>query len=270
LYTYHVTGSVVPSALFSLGVGSGFVSARVPAGLVAMLIDRMYGLLALAPVYALGLLGLGVMLRTHLRELAIVGSLALALIVPAAGQGYWTDGTVPLRHALAVLPLAAIPIALWLRAVEQRPFQTGIALLLLAISIRTAVVYNLHNDKTITTMIDASVSGWDLSLLLPLESRIRWSPMSFDAGLSLAAAAAVIAALVHGARRQTPVPLPATSAALRAAAGLAGAAAVLAAAGILLIGLGGPTHRQDLLASTAWQVAFGTCGVNEPHDVAGR
>jgi hypothetical protein len=179
-YAYHLTGHVVPSAPFAIGIGSGFVWERVPLGLMAMLMDRDYGILAIAPVYVLAIPGLLLLARSRLRDAALVSSLALALIVPSAGQGYWTDGTVPLRHALAVLPLLALPLAAWLLANGTRPPGAVLTVLLFAVSIYAAAAYNLANDKTITTLAEAGVTRWD-PIGLPVASRIRFTPISPDA-----------------------------------------------------------------------------------------
>jgi hypothetical protein len=244
-YAYHVTGSFLPSAPFALGVGSGFVWDRVPVGLMAMLIDRVYGLLPLAPIYFLAIPGLGLMARREPHTLAIVVTIAMALIVPSAGQGYWTDGSIPLRHALAVLPLGAIAIALWLEARGGRPLTAGATVLLLALSIRTAVAYNLQNDKSISTMLDAAFSGWDVSLLFPITHRIRANPLTTDAWQLIFAAFLIIAAFGYGAlSNDTASP---RGGSLRYARGFIVVLAGFTLLGCVAIALGGPPLRSELL-----------------------
>jgi hypothetical protein len=245
-YSYHLTGSLLPSAPFALGVGSGYVGNRVPVGLIAMAIDRMYGLLPLAPFYLLAVPGAGLMAARRPRDLAMIASLALALIIPAAGQGYWTDGSVPWRHALAILPLAAIPIALWLTARGRNAATMAAALVLAAISIRTAAVYNYQNDKAITTLLDGGFSGWDLSLLSPVTGRVRADPMSADAWQMIVVLAALATLFAYGALSddRTALRRPSVAGVPRA---LAAALVLLIVIGCASIALGGPAHRSELL-----------------------
>src|SRR5205085_4482100 len=103
LYVYHVTGSVLPSALYAATPDPGFRLARLAAGLPGVLFDRENGLFALAPGFLLALPGFGMMLRAQRRTAVMVLTLVLALMIPVAGHGYETSGTSPLRHMVAVV-----------------------------------------------------------------------------------------------------------------------------------------------------------------------
>jgi hypothetical protein len=170
-YVYHVTGSLLPSALYSATPDPGFRTSRLPIGLVGVLFDRENGLFALAPVFLMALPGLGVMFARHRESALMVLTLFLSLLIPVAGHGYETSGTSPLRHMVAVVPLAAVPVAVWLHSVRGRPLLQASAIVVVLISIQMAVAYDLHNDKTITQTIASGISGWDPSFVFPLLRR---------------------------------------------------------------------------------------------------
>lgn len=112
LDAYHVTGSLLPTAFYDAGSpDAGFRVSRLPVALLGVLFDRENGLLALAPMYVLALSGIGVMVRHQRRTAAVVLSLLGLLLFTVAGHGYESSGTSPLRYIVAVLPLAAVPIA---------------------------------------------------------------------------------------------------------------------------------------------------------------
>lgn len=113
--------------------------------LVALFIDREYGLLRWAPVFALGLLGVGLLLRGRRERLAIVipeharaestaglcacafGAqlLGAALLAPAI-----FEAAFPTRQLVAVLPLA-VPLVAW--GVRHAP-RTGALLSLITLA----------------------------------------------------------------------------------------------------------------------------------------
>jgi hypothetical protein len=180
LYAYHVTGSLLPTAFYDAGSpDAGFRSSRLPIGLLGGLFDRENGLLALAPVYVLAVPGIGLMLRNQRHAAAAVLSLMGALMVTVAGHGYESSGTSPLRYMVAALPLAAVPIAVWVRAMRGRRLALALAATLMLISMQMAAAYNLRNDKTITQTIASGVSGWDPSFVFPL--LLRTEQPGFDA-----------------------------------------------------------------------------------------
>src|SRR5262249_8607824 len=115
--------------------------------------------------------GMGLMLRNQRRTAAVVVSVLGALLITVAGHGYESSGTTPLRYLVAVLPLAAVPIAVWLRALSRRVMALALAAPLILSSIQMAAAYNWRNDKTITQSIAAGVSGWDPSFTFPLLRR---------------------------------------------------------------------------------------------------
>jgi hypothetical protein len=249
LYAYHVTGSLLPTAFYDAGSpDAGFRSSRLLLGLLGGLFDRENGLFALAPVYLLALPGIGLLLRNHRRTAAAVLSLMGALMVTVAGHGYESSGTSPLRYLVAVLPLAAVPIAVWVRSVRSHPLALAFAAALMLISVQMAAAYNLRNDKTITQTIAAGISGWDPSFVFPLLRRTHQP--GFDAR-SLATWETVwVVALATGFWFGGRRAVAASSARIQPAVGLAVSLAIVALAGGLAIYAGGPRRELRLLKTT--------------------
>ena len=246
LYNYHVTGSLLPTAFYDSGTpDAGFRIGRVPNGLLGLLFDRENGWFSLAPMYLLALPGIGLLLRTQRRTAAVVLSLLGALLVTVAGHGYDTGGTSPLRHMVAVLPLATVPIAVWLRRIRGRLVLSAFTAVLIVISIQMAIAYNLGNDKTITQTIAAGISGWEPSLAFPLLRRTEQS--GFDAR-SLAAwetfsVVVVAAGFWFGGKRAAV----AGSSRIQPGAAFAVSLAIVALVGGLAISAGGPRRELRLL-----------------------
>ena len=246
LYAYHVTGSLLPTAFYDAGSpDAGFRSSRVPVGLLGGLFDRENGLFALAPAYLLVLPGIGLMLRNQRRTAAVVLSLLGALMLTVAGHGYESSGTSPLRYIVAVLPLAAVPIAEWLSTIRGRTLALSLGAALMLVSIQMAAAYNLRNDKTITQTIAAGVSGWDPSFAFPLLRRTE--QQGFDAR-SLAAwetfsVVVVAAGFWFGGKRAAV----AGSSRLQPGVALAVSLAIVALVGGLAISAGGPRRELRLL-----------------------
>ena len=175
LYVYRITGSVIPTALwYSEGGGSVLSLAGAVRGSVGYLVDRDWGLLAHAPVYLLALPGYWLVARRRLDVACICALSFFALLLPAAGHTLHAAGTTPTRLIVAVVPLAAVPLAeLLARFGSRRPLQVVFGLLLV-LSMHNALAYNAHHLKHVGMMVDRSFSGWQASLLFPSESRFAW------------------------------------------------------------------------------------------------
>jgi hypothetical protein len=244
LYMYHVTGSVLPNALHSAReMFEEFRWHWVPVGLLGLAFDREYGLLPLAPVYLLALPGLGIMIRERNRAVPILLTLGLSLAIPAAGHGYWNVGTTPLRHVLAIVPLGALPVAAWFVTIRRRPLLMAASLAVALASIEMALAYNLAMEKTTTTMVDASFSGWNPSLLFPIVRRAAWPPATFDGAALVFWVLASIVAVIAGSRvaNTTPVTTPAPMMD-RSWVGVLGGGVLLCVAGAVAIAAGAPAR----------------------------
>lgn len=175
LYAYRITGSVTPTALW-YAEGGGQVLSLTGAirGSLAYLVDRDWGLLAHAPVYLLALPGYYWLARSRPAVAWLCGAGLFALLLPAAGHTLDAAATTPMRLIVAVVPLAAVPLAEVLaRYGSWRPFQIVFGFLLV-LSLHSALVYNLHHLKHVGPLVDRSLSGWNASMLFPSESMFPW------------------------------------------------------------------------------------------------
>ena len=186
LYVYRITGSVMPSALwYSDGGGAVLSLAGAIRGSFGYLVDRDWGLLAHAPVYLLALPGYWLLARRRLDVACICALTFFALLLPAAGHTLHAAGTTPTRLIVAVVPLAAVPLAeLLARFGSRRSLQIAFGLLLIP-SLQNALAYNAHHLKHVGMMVDRNFSGWQTSLLFPIESRFPWEVSASNGGLAI-------------------------------------------------------------------------------------
>jgi hypothetical protein len=129
-----------PSAPYAPGeMGS---LAWVPGGLAGLLFDQRFGLLPYAPVLASAFIGLGLMLvqrdsrRLALELLFVMGPYLLTVTHFAM---WWAGWSAPARFFTPVLPLLAIPAAMFWVAVEHRR-ERPLALAALAFTVLASVV----------------------------------------------------------------------------------------------------------------------------------
>ena len=192
LYVFHITGSVLPDALyFTQGNVDPLAPTNIPRGLVAYVFDGTWGLLASAPIFVLAFVGVGVMARHRPYVTLLAAALALSLASPSAAHSYRGAGATPLRHVVAVVPLAALPLAEALvRYRRSRAFRWIFAALAL-VSIYTAARYNLFHVKEAGPFVDRGVSGWEPNMLFPTldAGGVTWASL-----LGWIAAAVVLAA----------------------------------------------------------------------------
>jgi hypothetical protein len=171
LYTYRISGSVMPSALWTAsGDENNFAWLSMVRNSVAYLVDRDWGLFAHSPVFLLALPGYWWMARRQPAVAWMSAAVFLALLLPAAGKTLIQ--TTPMRLIVAVVPLAATPL---IEALSRGGRATRIVFaLLLILSLDNAVAYNFHHDRTMDLLLDPSFSGWKVNLLFPYESRQPW------------------------------------------------------------------------------------------------
>jgi hypothetical protein len=88
----------------------------LPEGLLGLLLDQEFGLLAYAPVFALALPGLVRLGRELRRETVAAAALALGVALTAASWHMWRGGwNPPGRFLLPILPVLAVGLAARLR-----------------------------------------------------------------------------------------------------------------------------------------------------------
>lgn len=120
-YFAAIYGTPDPSAPYGHGEIGSF--AFVPGGLAGLLFDQRFGILPYAPVLTFALVGMAVMLaRRETRRLALELLFVVVpyLVVVAHFPMWWGGWSPPARFLVPVLPLMAVPSALFLASVRSR------------------------------------------------------------------------------------------------------------------------------------------------------
>jgi hypothetical protein len=158
--------------------------------LVALLVDRDYGLVAWQPAWLLVVPAVAALLaRRGPHTTALLVPLAtgwlVATFVAATMHGFWWPG----RHAVAVLPLAVLAVLAWLPA-EPRARVPALVLGLAGVAAYAGLlVAGLARDFTWVLGFDTAVAPW--RALLPdyrgafLAGHLAWSAVL--AGLAVTA-----------------------------------------------------------------------------------
>ncbi len=112
-FFWLIYGTPNPAAPY--GGDSGARLAYVPGGMLGLLFDQQFGLLAYSPVLVCGAYGLAVARRFGQRAAAWT-SVIVAMIYAAAVATYWMwwagVPATPARFMTAVVPVAALPLAM--------------------------------------------------------------------------------------------------------------------------------------------------------------
>lgn len=181
LYTYRLTGSLLPNATY--GAGPPLSLSRVMHGLPAFAIDRVWGLFPHAPLYLLALPGLLLAWRRRPAAVWLVGLIITAVVVPAAGHGFWAGGSTPGRYLVAVAPLLLLFVAETVSAWSARRLFSATFITLAVVSLDTALRYGLHHVKERGPLVAKGFSGWRINLLFPSTGTEAWTTTSADIGL---------------------------------------------------------------------------------------
>ena len=176
LYSYHLTGSPMPDAMYEAEGGSS--PWRVSESLASMRaypFDRIWGFLPHAPVFLLAVPGWVLVARVQRRTAVLVALLIAALVIPSSGHGFAAAGATPLRHLVAVVPLAMVPLGWTLIALGRRRWVCASFVVLLVLSLDASISYNLHHRKEVGRMVAAVTSGWRPNLLFPWTHAEPWA-----------------------------------------------------------------------------------------------
>jgi hypothetical protein len=168
VFDYHVTGSLMPWALYALTTDASlFSAARAWRDLPALWLDRTWGLVAHSPIYLFTIPGFWWSWRRNKPITIATAAAILAVAVPAAGHGYTGAYTTPLRLVAAVVPLLAIPLAETALTYGRLPWVAAAIAFAGVISVQNGLTYNVHLVKSEAYLQGASISGWMFPLLLP-------------------------------------------------------------------------------------------------------
>ena len=111
-FFWMIWGSPSPAAPY--GADTSTSPAYILRGLIGLLVDQQFGLLTTAPIYVVASAGLVHLLRLRPR-LAIEFSLIVVpyAIAVASYAMWWAGSAAPARFLVAILPIAALPIAVY-------------------------------------------------------------------------------------------------------------------------------------------------------------
>ena len=111
-YFWRIYGTPNPAAPYGARPEGGL--DFVPAGVVGLLSDQQFGLVANAPVLLAGVIGLVPLARRQPRlAVELVAVLGPYLCAVSTYPMWWGGYSAPGRFAVVVLPMLALPIAAW-------------------------------------------------------------------------------------------------------------------------------------------------------------
>ena len=109
-FFYAIWGSPNPTVAY--GADTSTSLSYVPRGVIGLLFDQQFGVLTTAPVYGAAIVGALLLFKAQPRlaiELALI-VIPYALVVASYAM-WWGGAAAPGRFLVAILPLAAIPLA---------------------------------------------------------------------------------------------------------------------------------------------------------------
>jgi hypothetical protein len=206
-YFVAIYGTPDPSAPYGDEAGS---LAHVPGGLVGLLVDQRFGLLAYAPAVALAFGGLWAMLarRQHRRlGLEYLFVLVPYVLVVTHFAMWWGGSSAPARFLVPILPMLTIPAAVGWMVMRERATRAGASVALGFTIFATAVLILVDGGRLAYNTREA-YAVWlewlnpslDLGRALPAFWRGREGELYRDAaiwGVGLAAGWGILRALQH-------------------------------------------------------------------------
>jgi hypothetical protein len=168
LYSYHITGSLMPSEVWTLLIDEPVFKTSIALRRFAGLwFDIDWGLIAHAPVYLLAFGGLVPMWRQD-RRLAIWVTLCLlTLWIPAAGHNWHGSGTTPLRIVTSTVPLLALPLGAALQHFRRSRWFVTLFTFLGVVSIHNSLQFNANFARDWPVLHGPTFSGWSTRLAMP-------------------------------------------------------------------------------------------------------
>jgi hypothetical protein len=181
---YWMYGVFDPEAPYGSYTRTFIRLENIPRGLLGLLFDQKFGLLAYAPVYVLAAAGFWIMMRRPgLRALAIgLASLGVVFVVSSTRLYMWWGGSsAPARYLVPVLPLLAPMIAVAGRDLRGAAGRATLGLLL-SVSLAIAVVGVAVPDRLFlfsephgyARLTETIQSAAPLSALLPTFTDENW------------------------------------------------------------------------------------------------
>ena len=168
-----------PSPLAPYGADSSTSASYIPRGLIGLLVDQQFGLLTTAPIYLVAIGGLVLMARQRPRFTAELLLIVVPYAIAVASYAMWWAGSAaPARFLVAILPLAAMSVAMLFSTSPQKEISIRLpilTLLLLIISVGLVLpralaesgrfIYN--NRGSLDATLEWLSQTVDLSLAFP-------------------------------------------------------------------------------------------------------
>ena len=109
-FFYVIWGSPSPTAPY--GPDTSTSASYVVRGLIGLLFDQQFGVVTSAPIYAMALIGGVALFRSRPRVAIELALIVIPYAMAVASYAMWWGGAAaPARFLVAILPLAALPIA---------------------------------------------------------------------------------------------------------------------------------------------------------------
>ena len=194
-YFIAIYGRPDPSAPY--GPGEMGSAVWIPGGLGGLLFDQRFGLLPYAPVLACAFAGLAVMIwRPGTRRLALELLFVMTpyLLTVTHFAMWWGGWSAPARFFVPVLPLLAVPAAVFWVTVERRRerivataalFLTAFATVILVWVDRGRLAFNVRDTPAL--WLEWLSTAADLPQALPWWTRGADAPFFRDIGIWIAA-----------------------------------------------------------------------------------
>jgi hypothetical protein len=146
-FFHHVWGRWSPMAPY----GTEPIMGNAISGMMGLLFDQEFGVLAYAPAFMIGFAGLWKMAsahdqltRTRGRELAAV--FAVLLISVGALEAWWGEAALPGRPLVPALPLLGLPIAWAYQRASEFPIRRGVYQLVIFIGVSLSATMLFAQD----------------------------------------------------------------------------------------------------------------------------
>lgn len=233
LYFWIIWGTPNPSA--PQGRDLMMTAGQIWIGAAGLLFDQQFGLGAHAPVYATAFAGFVLLARDHRRlSLELLLAIVPYLIATSSFAAWWGGVSAPARYLAALMPIAALPVALWWR---ERSSDAWRAFTLLVLGISVVMVVPklivdggvlIYNDRAgYDLFLDWVSRAVDLPLALPSVHRQSLAAAWVDAAVWAAAGAGMAGVAWLLTRRRTGRGVTWTASAAAAAAALMTASTVV-------------------------------------------
>lgn len=164
-FFWSIWGS--PSPMAPYGADTSTSASYILRGLIGLLVDQQYGVLTTAPVYLIAIAGLPELFRKRPRlttELLIV-VMAYAVTV-ASYQMWWAGSAAPARFLVSILPLAALPIAVFASS-SSRTFAVLLLLVSVSLVVPRAVIESGRFIFNSRAPLDATIEWLSHIVALP-------------------------------------------------------------------------------------------------------